>query len=70
MIVGSRDASSFPEKLGSVMVVSGKPPPPPAVDDDDLQPARGATLGVRMGGCGNALIGVLAPVLAQSCNTS
>ena len=37
VIVGSRDASSFPEKLGSVMVVSVKPPPPPAVDDDYLR---------------------------------
>ena len=37
MIVGRRDAFSFPEKLGSVMVVSEKHPPPPAVDFDDLR---------------------------------
>ena len=37
MIVGRRDAFSFPEKLGSVMVVSEKHPPPPAVDLDDLR---------------------------------
>ena len=37
VIEGRIDAFSFPEKLGSVMVVSGKHPPPPAVDDDDLR---------------------------------
>ena len=65
MIVGGRDASSIPEKLESVVVVSGKPPPPPAVEFEKLRyPANQrqaqrsgcARVAVVMRACARALV--------------